>query len=690
MSTIHLRPKKAFLITIGIGVISLLFWQSGFILPRASVLLAQENATPQPAQDAPSPGATAVAPPGGGPGNGQPPGNGEFPPGTGFPGSGRRPAAAADATLTPSAPPAPAAAFTPSASAIDALANLNGVNVLLADGSVRRYPLAESMTVVARNADTSLLYVEIDGERGWALREQVIAFGLTRLPVQESVAPVDTTRLEIDPMSEEKSAATTGTEMPASDSEGIRQEPPLTATLSLTETLRLTDTMPLPPAENPPPAAADNMTGDVTTNPTGVTATVQLTGSRLNVRSGPGADFTIIAKAYSQEEFSALARDATGAWIKVALDNSQFGWVAAEYLTLDHPLEELPLAADESNAQPYQESSSSLQTVAAPVTTAAATTTYTAAAAGVSGTLVFQSKPGGMIYAYTPQSGALRALTAGFDPAVSPDGGTVAFTRDGGENGIYLISIDGGNERRIFAERTRLSSPKWSPDGAWILFTRGDEYNECYDMGRNMCIPPSEFKLRFPDGAPEGMEFPLVKQYQYHLAAVDRDGGQYHDLPGLSSARAGDWNEAGIVYQSSSGLQITQDGDESANYEVAFDYLKPFYHDPDWQPDGGQIAFQMKEGSHWEIYVINPDGSGMTALTHPTTTLAGELPSNVAPAYSPDGEQIVFLSNRAAGGSTGPWRIWIMDADGSNQHPLDLNISLDYTFGDDQSVSWGP
>ncbi|MCB0089176.1 MAG: PD40 domain-containing protein, partial [Caldilineaceae bacterium] len=30
-------------------------------------------------------------------------------------------------------------------------------------------------------------------------------------------------------------------------------------------------------------------------------------------------------------------------------------------------------------------------------------------------------------------------MTHGFDPAISPDGSTVAFTRDGGENGIYLI-----------------------------------------------------------------------------------------------------------------------------------------------------------------------------------------------------------------------------------------------------------
>lgn len=87
---------------------------------------------------------------------------------------------------------------------------------------------------------------------------------------------------------------------------------------------------------------------------------------------------------------------------------------------------------------------------------------------------------------------------------------------------------------------------------------------------------------------------------------------------------------------------------------------------------------------------MNPDGSNMTNLTRPVTALVDALPSNVAPAWSPDGQHIVFASNRGEDNSAGAWRLWVMDADGSNQHPLPLTVAIDYTFGGEQIVSWGP
>jgi hypothetical protein len=47
------------------------------------------------------------------------------------------------------------------------------------------------------------------------------------------------------------------------------------------------------------------------------------------------------------------------------------------------------------------------------------------------------------------------------------------------------------------------------------------------------------------------------------------------------------------------------------------------------------------------------------------------------------------LSNRTDQNSAGPWRLWVMNADGSNQHALPLDMTFDYQFGLEQMISWG-
>ncbi|MGQ9503166.1 MAG: LysM peptidoglycan-binding domain-containing protein [Anaerolineae bacterium] len=78
-------------------------------------------------------------------------------------------------------------------------------------------------------------------------------------------------------------------------------------------------------------------------------------------------------------------------------------------------------------------------------------------------------------------------------------------------------------------------------------------------------------------------------------------------------------------------------------------------------PDGSKIAFMSltREGAgNYEIYIMNSDGQNIVRLTNNSA-------NDGLPTWSPDGSTIAFVSDR-----DGTWGIWAMNPDGSNQRKL--------------------
>lgn len=557
--------------------------------------------------------------------------------------------------------PTPTSTPMPPLASVEAVVAVGGAEVWdEATGVlVGRAPQGSLFVVTTRSEDGEWLFGTLEDSAaqeplaGWIARDQLIVFDADRLAAQPAV---------IIPITPTPAGSASGV-MPTAQAGGA------TANASI---LR------------PTPVLGDAPVAQVT-----------LQDSRLNLRAGPGSGHPIIAKAMPGERFAILGRDASNQWLQLALPDvvGGFGWGTAEFLSAGVPLADLPITDEVSNAPVYQEGNSPAQPEQ-PVHPDAQGGAQRPAAKkaeqvrvgparhqrGLSGKLAIQVSWGGDIYLYDLETAELRLLTGGFDPAISPDGTQVAFTRAGGDHGLYLINVDGTNERRIFSGREMLFSPKWSPDGQYIIFERGDEEINCTlqdpDDPASACLINRE-----PEDNTETQE---------KLARVDVNGENYQDIPVLQRAHAPDWNSAGIVYHSPAGIQMTQDAPGAESKLVFFNITKQYELDPDWQPNGGRIVFQRREHDHWEIYSVAADGSGLTALTRPGYTLVEKMPSNVAPAWSPDSKNIVFLSNRLPNHSEGPWGVWVMDADGSNQRRLDIDLPFIYTFVAEQMLDWGP
>jgi uncharacterized protein YraI len=63
----------------------------------------------------------------------------------------------------------------------------------------------------------------------------------------------------------------------------------------------------------------------------------------LALRLGPGPQFAIIGMAKVGDTFAIIARSADGAWWQVCCVNARPVWLAAEFVTVTGPAENVPV-----------------------------------------------------------------------------------------------------------------------------------------------------------------------------------------------------------------------------------------------------------------------------------------------------------------------------------------------------------
>lgn len=232
-------------------------------------------------------------------------------------------------------------------------------------------------------------------------------------------------------------------------------------------------------------------------------------------------------------------------------------------------------------------------------------------------------------------------------PTFSPDGRFITYTSfEGGNPDIYMYDTKTGRKTRVTYGKGLDSGANWAPNGKVIAYSGGVAgkvniytINAQNRKNRKVFIQGNGLDVD-PTFSPDGKYMAFVS-------------GRYGN-PHIFAAK----------------LQWSGDTSVKVLSDKRLTYAGWYNATPDWSPDSKKIVFAGydKDIDRFDIFMMNPDGKNIERLTLKTG-------DNESPSFSPNGQLIVFQSNRVGSQNIkGRPHLYMMHRDGTNQRRMNLGL----------------
>lgn len=249
-------------------------------------------------------------------------------------------------------------------------------------------------------------------------------------------------------------------------------------------------------------------------------------------------------------------------------------------------------------------------------------------------------------------------------PCWSPDGKAIAFSMHGS---IWKYDLETGVATELTYDRSYHSSPDWSPDGRWIVYTADANHRRIQlhvlDLatGRSHPLTSDEHLYLDPAFSPDGR----------YIAYVSTKPNGYFNIY-IRAFKEGAWAGPPVA--------LTEDH----RYSRDRLYFGPWdmHLQPRWTPDGSAIVFlsnrgvALGSGDLWKMRVRNPGMENAERILEEQTLY------RTRPDVSPDGKRVLYSSTAGAADQFN--HLYVIPINGG--HPYKL------TFGDhdDFHPRWSP